>query len=143
MKQPLNNRIYYVALVVALLLLSAASARVITVDDDGPADFNNIQAAIDHAEDGDTVMIEAGTYSGSGNYNVQFHGKAITVRGTDPEDFDIVAATVIDCNRQGRGFIFEGGEDANSVLSGLTITNGGCIWRQAFLRNNLKQLWIH
>lgn len=30
----------------------------------------------------------------------------------------------MDCNHSGRGFVFQSGEDANSVLGGLTITNG-------------------
>ncbi|MHC4745367.1 MAG: right-handed parallel beta-helix repeat-containing protein, partial [Planctomycetota bacterium] len=97
--------------------------RIITVDDDAPADFNNIQAAIDDANDGDTVEIQPGTYTGPGNYNIRYSGKAITVRGTNPEDFDIVAATVIDCNSQGRGFIFESGEGPSSILSGVTVTD--------------------
>lgn len=122
------RRTYYVraclaASLLALSLLSAADARIITVDDDAPADFNNIQAAINDATGWDVVEVKPGTYTGPGNYNIRFNGKGITVRGTNPDDFDIVGATVIDCNRQGRGFIFESGEDANSILSGITVIN--------------------
>jgi len=99
-------------------------ARIITVDDDGPADFSNIQAAIDDANDGDTVEIHSGTYTGWGNRNISFRGKAITVRATEPNDLEVVAATIVDCNHSGTGFVFQSGEDANSVLAGLTITNG-------------------
>jgi len=102
--------------------------RVITVDDDGPADFNNIQAAIVDSYDGDTVEVHPGTYSGPGNYDIDFLGKAITVTGTDPDDPNTVAQTIIDCNASAeaphRGFYFHNNEDANSVLAGLTITNG-------------------
>ncbi len=36
-----------------------------TVDDDGKADFDNIQAAVDAASDGDEILVEPGTYTGS------------------------------------------------------------------------------
>ena len=117
-----------IAYILVALAALPCPARIITVDDDGPADFNSIQAAINDANDGDTVEIKPGTYTGPGNYNIRFNGKAITVRGTNPDDFDVVAATVIDCNQQGQGVIFDHAEDSNSVLSGLKITNGYGYW---------------
>ncbi|MBL7152863.1 MAG: hypothetical protein ISS79_04045 [Phycisphaerae bacterium] len=115
-------------LVVLLIGGSAVVGDTIYVDDDGPADFNNIQAAISDANDGDTVLVADGTHTGPGNRDIDFLGKAITVRSSNPEDPCIVAATIIDCNGsqedQHRGFYFQNGEDANSVISGLTITNG-------------------
>jgi len=117
-----------IAYILVALAALPCRASIITVDNDGPADFNNIQAAINDANDGDTVEIQPGIYTGPGNYNIRFNGKAITVRGTNPDDFDVVAATVIDCNQQGQGFIFDRAEDSNSVLSGLKITNGYGYW---------------
>jgi len=102
----------------------AAGGQIIYVDDDGPADFSNIQAAIDNSNHGDTIVINPGTYTGDGNRDIDFKGKAITVRSTDPNDPNIVAATIIDCNHLGRGFLFHSGEDGNSILSGFTIMNG-------------------
>jgi hypothetical protein len=103
-------------------------ARTITVDDDGPADFNNIQAAINNAINRDTIIIADGTYTGAGNRDIDFSGKAITVRSTDPNAPDIVAATIINCGgtagSQHRGFYFHSGENANSTVEGLTIING-------------------
>ncbi|MHC4488743.1 MAG: right-handed parallel beta-helix repeat-containing protein [Planctomycetota bacterium] len=105
-----------------------AAGRTIYVDDDGPADFDNIQAAIDDSSHGDTIIVSPGTYTGEGNRDIDFLGKAITVRSIDPNDPNIVAATIIDCNgtreEPHRGFYFNAGEEANSVLAGLTITNG-------------------
>jgi pectin methylesterase-like acyl-CoA thioesterase len=89
-----------------------------------PSQYPTIQAAIDAAVYRDTVIIAPGTYTGAGNKNLDFGGKAITVRSTDPEDANVVAATVINCQDSGRGFNFHSGEDANSVVSGLTITGG-------------------
>ena len=108
----------------SLLAVGICRARTITVDDDGPADFNNIQAAIDLATDGDTVEIQPGRYTGPGNRDIDFKGKPITVRSTDPTDPNTVADTIIDCNEMGRGFYFRSGEGNTSVLAGLTIRNG-------------------
>ena len=83
-----------------------------------------IQAAINAASGGDTVMVLPGTYTGVGNRDIDFGGKAITVQGSDPNNPEVVAATIIDCQSSGRGFIFDSSETSSSVLSGLTITNG-------------------
>ncbi|MFC1676691.1 right-handed parallel beta-helix repeat-containing protein [Planctomycetota bacterium] len=113
---------------VVLIVATLCSGRMITVDDNGSADFNNIQAAIDDANEGDVVEVWPGVYTGDGNRDIDFLGKAITVRGTDSNDPNIVAATIIDCNgteaEPHRGFNFTNNEDSNSVLSGLTIANG-------------------
>jgi len=105
----------------AMLLLTLASAvtgRTIYVDDDGPADFNNIQAAIDNSDDGDIVITKPGRYTGPGNCDIDFKGRAITVRSQNgPEN------CIIDCQKTGRGFFFHSGEDANSIIDGFTITN--------------------
>jgi len=114
--------------ILAILAAIPCRARTITVDDDSPADFNNIQAAIDDANDADTVEIQPGTYTGPGNRDISLLGKAITVTGTDPNDPNIVAQTIIDCNAtqadQHRGFSFSSGESHDAVLQGLTITGG-------------------
>jgi hypothetical protein len=116
------------AFLLVLIASATGTARIITVDDDGRADFSTIQAAIDDANDGDTVEIRPGVYTGDGNRDIDFLGKAITVRSTDPANANIVADTIIDC--QGaqedghRGFYFHSGEDSNSVLCGVTVING-------------------
>jgi len=114
--------------VIILAFAGVVSARTITVGLDPGYDFNTIQAAINDSNDGDVVLVAPGTYTGDGNRDIDFLGKAVTVRSTDPNDPNIVATTIIDCNgtesEPHRGFYFHNGEDSESVLDGLTITNG-------------------
>jgi len=106
------------ALVLVIASLSPAATRLV------PDEYATIQAAIDDCVDGDIVIVAPGTYTGDGNRDIDFGGKAITVRSTDPNDPNIIAATIIDCNDEGRGFYFHNNEDANSILDGFTITRG-------------------
>ena len=84
----------------------------------------NIQAAIDVSSDGDQIMIGAGTYQGSGDLDMDFGGRAITLCSVDGP-----TNTVIDCGNAGPGFCFHSGETTQSVLCGLTILNasGGVV----------------
>jgi len=118
---------YLKSCVILVFLLSttfsSSEARTIYVDDDGPADFNTIQAAINDANDGDTIIVADGTYTGDGNRDIDFLGKAITLRSENgPQN------CIIDCQGSSsnphRGFTFHSGEGPNSVLAGFTITNG-------------------
>ncbi|MCH8825269.1 MAG: hypothetical protein IH984_17370, partial [Planctomycetes bacterium] len=70
-----------------------------------PADYATIHAAIDAICSGE-VVVAPGTYFES----INFHGKAITVRSTDPANPDVVAATIIDGGASGSVVICESGE---------------------------------
>lgn len=84
-----------------------------------PTDQPTIQAGVTAALPGDMVVIQPGLYTGPGNYDVDFLGKAITVTSQAG-----AALTVINCLNLGRAFIFQTGEGPNSVLSDVTIVNG-------------------
>ncbi|MBN1124247.1 MAG: hypothetical protein JXA82_04505 [Sedimentisphaerales bacterium] len=109
---------------VARIALSLESNRIFNV----PSDYPTIQAAIDAATNNDMIVLAPGTYTGDGNRDIDFKGKAIIVRSTDPQNPDIVEQTVIDCQASQtnphRGFLFQSGESRNTVLSGVTITGG-------------------
>ena len=113
----------FVVILASFAVIAVCNARIIWVDDDSPSYFNNIQAAIDDANDGDTVLVADGTYTGDGNRDIDFHGKAITVKSENgPEN------CIIDCNgseaHKHRGFYFHSEEDACSSVIGFTITKG-------------------
>ena len=78
-----------------------------------------IQAGIDAADSADTVIVAGGIYTGAGNKNLDFGGRAIIVRSVSgPQN------CIIDCADDGRGFHFHNGETQTSVLDGFTIANG-------------------
>ena len=80
----------YRLLLILVFLTSAALADTWTVDDDGKADFDNIQAAVDAASDGDEVVVMPGTYTGSGSYVVNMNGKGILLRSQEGPQTTIV-----------------------------------------------------
>ncbi|MDP8239079.1 MAG: S8 family serine peptidase [Candidatus Hatepunaea meridiana] len=88
-----------------------------------PDDFETIQAAIDAAEDGDTVLVQEGEYV----ENINFNGKDIIVGSLyllDPEHRWIINETIIDGDSTATVVIFESGESENAQLIGFTIQNG-------------------
>ncbi len=85
-----------------------------------PDNYTTIQAAITAAATGDQILIRDGTYTGVSNKNLSFGGKAITVRSAN----DNPGACIIDCQSNGRAFIFNNGESGNAVVQGITIRNG-------------------
>ena len=88
-----------------------------------PDEFDTIQEAIDAAYDGVTVVVADGTYTGDGNRDIDFKGKAITVKSENgPEN------CIIDCNGTlndpHRGFELFRNQDIKCIIDGFTIING-------------------
>lgn len=84
-----------------------------------PGQYPTIQAGINAASDGDTVLVADGTYTGTGNKDLDFGGRAIVVKSENG-----AGSCIIDCENDGRGFYFHSDEDSTSVLSGFKIING-------------------
>lgn len=105
------------SLIAILLLFSPALSRTWHIQPDGSGDAPTIQAGIDSAAVGDTVLLHEGTYTGTGNRDVDPGTKQILVRSLNGPD-----ATIVDCEGAGRGFHYQGG--LHRTLSGITIKNG-------------------
>ena len=114
-------------LVVLGVLLSIAElvwGRTITVDDDGSAHYCRIQDAIDAANNGDILIVTQGRYTGPRNVNLNFRGKAITVRSLDPENNACMRQTIIDAEGKGVIVRFINDEGPDSVFVGFTLFVG-------------------
>lgn len=108
------------ALVMALSLPVVAHGATYNVCPDGSGDFLTIQAAINASVAGDVIELCDAILVGDGNRDIDYLGKAITVRSQSGN----AAACVIDCGGSPhRGLHFHSGEGSGSVLEGVTIMN--------------------
>jgi len=87
-----------------------------------PDDADNIQAAIDSAEEGDTIIVADGVYTGEGNRDISFNGHPV-VKSVNGSEY-----TIIDCSDPSRtphqGILISNGVGPESRLEGFTIRNG-------------------
>ena len=101
-----------------LILISIATATTLKV----PSQYSTIQAAIVVSSNGDTVLVQPGTYVENINYN----GKNIVVGSLilTTGDTSYISQTVIDGDSSDSVVTFKGGENSAAKLNGFTITNG-------------------
>ena len=105
--------------IVLLLLYGICSGAVINV----PSSEPTIQAGVDAALEGDTILVAADVYTGEGNRDIDFGGKNIVLMSESGAQ-----STIIDCEgweaEPHRAFRLTGGEDTTSIIQGFTIENG-------------------
>ena len=109
-------KIHFASCALVWLFCCSAQAAIINV----PGDQPDIQTAINVAVNGDEIIVAQGEYF----ENINFNGKAITVRSTDPNDAFVVLNTIINGGGSGSVVTCSTSEGPGSVLSGFVITGG-------------------
>ena len=112
-----------------ILTINSFGLPVITVDDDGPADYNTIQAAVDAASSGDTIYV----YNGRYHENIII-SKSLTLLGQNEDN------VIIDGDRSGSGVQIS---STDVTINGFTITNASMYGIYALYSDlNLKNVNI-
>ncbi len=106
-----------IAFVTGLLFLWPVVIHSATIN--VPADQPTIQAGIDAATDGDTVLVHAGEYLGPGNTEITIGGKAIVIKGMSGAENTIISGWPGDAPD---AFHLSGSlEDSTTIIDGFTI----------------------
>ncbi len=107
-----------ISVLLIVIPYNSTGAEILNV----PAGYFHIQAGIEEALNGDTVLVQPGIYI----ENINFKGKSIVVGSLflTTGDTSYISQTVIDGNQNGSVARFTNGEDSTSVLCGFTLTNG-------------------
>jgi hypothetical protein len=113
----------FVCLLLALTVVPAGSTEYV-VDLDGLHDFTAIGPAVEAAASGDVITVNAGTYTGAQNRDINLGAKNPVIQAPSGP-----LNTIIDCQGAGRAFtMLSAVTDTSTLLSGFTITHG---WARA------------
>jgi len=106
-----------------ILIIACANPMAATLQVPSTA-YPTIQAGLDAASAGDTVLVADGEYTGEGNWDLDFNSKGIVLAsaGDDPDVCIIRGSSSYPDEH--RVFVFVSGEDSTAVVRGFTITEG-------------------
>jgi len=103
-------------LLYVLMGVSVSSATVVHV----PSDQPTIQAGVNAAVNGDTILVAPGTYTGDDNRDILVSGKQLVIMSSGGAD-----STIINCDggwyEKHGGFYIENQETSGSLIHGFTI----------------------
>jgi hypothetical protein len=127
----MKNKVFKSVLFSILLLISnlrVSEAQILRV----PDDHSTIQAAIDAAQNGDTILVSPGEYI----ENLNMKGKGILLASwfETTRDMDYITQTIINGSQPqyedtASCILIVSSEDRNCIVSGFTITGGrGTKW---------------
>jgi hypothetical protein len=105
-----------VSLLIEIGLVSNAAIKYV------PTDFSSIQSAINHSQNGDTIILKTGKY----NENVNFLGKNIVLASMYllTNDTAFITKTIIDGQGNESVIKIVNNENNSTQICGLSITNG-------------------
>ena len=112
------KRAYIFALTLVVFTYLPVSATIINI----PDDYLTIQEGIDASTDGDTVLVQPGTYV----ENINFNGHNIVLGSLflTTGDTTYIAETVIDGDRSEVVILFNNSENDDAIVCGFSIKNG-------------------
>jgi len=130
---------FFTLITITVILIVVISPVLFATIINIPDDYPTIQEGIDASENGDTVLVQPGTYV----ENINFNGHNIVLGSLflTTGDTLYISATIIDGDGAGTVVRFENEEDITAVITGFTIQNGYggvfCHNSSPTLRNNI------
>jgi predicted outer membrane repeat protein len=105
-------------MIIFLLFFAFINATIINI----PADYITFYDAISASVNGDTILVQPGTYL----ENINYAGKNITIGSLflTTQDTSYISQTILDGFQNGSVVTFDSSEDSTEVLTGFTVTNG-------------------
>ena len=107
--------------ILTLLTYTPLAVRSAThiVRPDGTGDFPTIQDAINATISGDTILLAPGTFTGTGNKNLDPAGKDLVIASLDRDNL-----ATIHCQLDGRAFHFHSGETERTIIEHIRFWRG-------------------
>ncbi len=102
-----------------MLCVSRCAGEVLVVDQNGGGDFSTIQAAVDGAADGDTILVMPGVYLEWIKFNLSFREDG--AESLPPKDLQLLSVAGPETTVIRGGIEFLGGESSDTVVRGFTL----------------------